>query len=205
MKNAVEIFNKYAQKYFDNNSSLTEFLPALKTFCSNFEGGRLLDIACGPGQYSAYMIERYPDAEILAIDPAQEMLTIGQVAYPNVQFKLAGIEYLQDLQTSYSGMICSFLIPYLTFLEVEQLISDIYAGLDQGGALYISTMIRADRATVVETNSEGDQLDMLYLSPHDLPHMLEAANFEILSNQECNVEGYEVKTQRDQVIVAKRK
>jgi trans-aconitate 2-methyltransferase len=47
---------------------------------------KIVDVGCGPGNSTALLIERYPDADIVGIDSSRAMLEEARKALPNVRF-----------------------------------------------------------------------------------------------------------------------
>lgn len=47
----------------------------------------ILDIGCGPGNSTAVLAQRYPNADILGIDNSEEMIAAAGKNYPHLKFK----------------------------------------------------------------------------------------------------------------------
>ena len=62
----------------DREARFTAMVDALVAFVGT--SPRLLDLGCGPGSLSARVLQRMPDAEIVAIDTDPVLLTIGRGA-----------------------------------------------------------------------------------------------------------------------------
>lgn len=52
---------------------------------------RLLDVGCGPGNSTAVLRRRYPDAELLGIDSSPEMIAAARRAHPDLRFQLCDV------------------------------------------------------------------------------------------------------------------
>lgn len=48
---------------------------------------RVLDIGCGPGNSTAALKNRFPDAEIIGVDASDNMLEKAQATYPDMHFE----------------------------------------------------------------------------------------------------------------------
>lgn len=70
-----------SQPFFD----LVHRLPAI-------EGGvrRVLDLGCGPGQLTATLCERFPDAEVVGVDSSAEMVAAARAAGQTEQDEQTG-------------------------------------------------------------------------------------------------------------------
>ncbi|MBV9099919.1 MAG: class I SAM-dependent methyltransferase [Candidatus Dormibacteraeota bacterium] len=78
----------------DREARFTAMVDALVAFVGT--SPRLLDLGCGPGSLSARVLQRMPDAEIVAIDTDPVLLTIGRGA-------LAGHERLHFVDADMRG------------------------------------------------------------------------------------------------------
>lgn len=53
----------------------------------NFQNPKkILDIGCGPGNSSAVLAQRYPDADVLGIDNSPAMIEAARVQHPGIRF-----------------------------------------------------------------------------------------------------------------------
>lgn len=52
---------------------------------------RIFDLGCGPGNVTARLAERWPNAEIVGIDSSAEMLAQARAAYPAIAWRSADI------------------------------------------------------------------------------------------------------------------
>ncbi|OXN00877.1 methyltransferase domain-containing protein [Bifidobacterium vansinderenii] len=58
---------------------------------------RVLDIGCGPGNSTAVLRERYPQARILGVDSSPEMIDAARKAHPDIDFTLCDVSKPGDL------------------------------------------------------------------------------------------------------------
>ena len=62
---------------------------------------KVLDIGCGPGNSTAQLRDRYPDAQILGIDSSKEMIDSAQRNHPDCDFERRDAETLDELDTDF--------------------------------------------------------------------------------------------------------
>lgn len=141
-KIAIKIFDEYAQayhdKFMDDNSysgSLDLFLNLIKK-----KNARLLELACGPGNITRYLLRKNPDLKILATDLSPKMLDLARQNNPLARFELMDCRDINKLKESYDGIICGFGLPYISKPESLELINNSAKLLQSDGILYLSTM-----------------------------------------------------------------
>lgn len=183
-KAAITIFNRYAEKYAAKYMDISAYHPALDHFCSLLtkETARLLDIACGPGNITKYILDHLPESDVLGIDLAPKMLDLARIYNPRANFQLLDGRDIDQLQGPYDGIICGFCLPYLTKEESIALIQSAAALLTTNGVLYLSTMEGDYHSSGWEGPSSGgeDRVFMHYHQEDYLTAALLANGFAIL-------------------------
>ncbi|KAH8817111.1 S-adenosyl-L-methionine-dependent methyltransferase [Xylogone sp. PMI_703] len=53
---------------------------------------RIIDLGCGPGNSTAVLVERYPDAQVTGIDSSPDMIQKAKASYPNTEFGLGNLQ-----------------------------------------------------------------------------------------------------------------
>src|SRR5659263_11957 len=96
----------------------------------------ILDIGCGPGNSTAVLAQRYPDAEILGIDNSEEMITAACANYPHLKFQRFDAEKdLTSLGQTYEVVFSNACIQWIP--NHERLIKDMMNLLKSGGVLAV--------------------------------------------------------------------
>jgi len=140
--NTAKIFGKYAKVYENKFMDLRLFHDTYDSFLGYLsnEKSAILDIGCGPGNISKYLLDNNPKLNILGIDIASEMLELARENNPSANFKLIDCNTIHTLNLSFDGIMSGFCTPYLSKNEVVTFISNAYKLLNTNGILYISTM-----------------------------------------------------------------
>lgn len=172
MDNAINIFNThaayYAEKYFDVSS----YAPAIDILCDNIKkDAEVLELACGPGNVTQYLLSKRPDLRILATDLAPNMLQLAKEHNPSVETQFLDVRNIRSLGKTFDAVVCAFATPYLSKEETIQMIQDISSALNPGGALYISTMEDDYSKSGWQTSSKGDKVYMYY---HEAGYLIKA-------------------------------
>jgi trans-aconitate methyltransferase len=133
---SIQHFNMFAGEYATRFKSVDAYQRSLELFCMAIEktSPSLLDLACGPGNFTRYLKQRFPASTIMAIDLAPNMLEIARSLVSGVDFRCMDIRNISGLQCKFDAIICSFGLPFLTKTEAEKLISDCAYLLLQGGS-----------------------------------------------------------------------
>src|SRR6185295_3669822 len=89
-KIAVNIFNKHASKYQDKFMDVNLYAGSFDFFCdaAKKQNAKILEIACGPGNITSYLLNKRPDFKILGIDLAPNMIALAKINNPKADFQL---------------------------------------------------------------------------------------------------------------------
>src|SRR5215470_14610913 len=84
------IFDKYANEYQEKFMDVSLYKAALKTFCDLITkaNAKVLDIACGPGNVTKYLLSEKPNLIVLGIDLAAKMIALAKRNNPNATFEV---------------------------------------------------------------------------------------------------------------------
>lgn len=181
-KNAVSIFNKYAsgyeEKYMDvalYKKSLEELLKLLPQEAS------VLDLGCGPGNISSFLLDHKPELDLTCVDAAEKMLKIAKRNNPTAKCTLMDIRQVKTIDKEFDAVVCGFCLPYLSREETEKLLKDISAILNKKGLIYISTMEDSYTRSGIQKSSSGeDELFIFYYEAEYLKDFLEQNGFKLL-------------------------
>lgn len=185
---AIAVFNKLASLYEQKFMNVDVYAAALDWLCRNSKP-KLLELACGPGNITRYLLEKRPDLQILGTDLAPNMIALAQKNNPQAQFSLMDCRDLLQLKQSYDTIVCGFCLPYLSMEETAKLIADTAQILHPGGLFYLSTMEADYAQSGEESSSTGDKVFMHYYQADDLTAMLQKQGFEVVYEQRVATTG----------------
>ena len=176
-------------------------------FCENLPaaGVSVLDVACGPGNITRYLLNKRADLKILGIDLAPNMLRLAAQNNPEATFLQMDCRDILTLGNKYDGIMCGFFLPYLSKEEAATFIRDAASTLNTAGVLYLSTM-EGDYATSgMQTSSSGDS--SLFIHFHEAAYIIDALNeygFKIIDLRRKEYPGKDGATVIDLIIIAGR-
>lgn len=203
-KRAVELFNKYAKEYEGKFMNVDRYGDTFDVFCKRIkkENARVLELACGPGNITRYLLSKRPDFKIKGTDLADNMIELTKINNPSAKFEKMDCRDTGKLEEKYDGIMCGFCLPYLCKEETEQLISDAYARLNDEGVIYISTMEDDYGKSGLEKGSQGDEIFMHYYEGDYLKEVLEGVGFRDIALERKEYMAGNEKWTKDIVIIA---
>ncbi|WP_344853731.1 class I SAM-dependent methyltransferase [Pedobacter jeongneungensis] len=203
---AEEAFDKSAKIYEQKFMDVSLYAEPFKVFCNNIpnDNADILDIACGPGNITRYLLANKPGYQILGIDLSPRMLGLASTNNPQARFQLMDCREIDTIKQKFDGITCGFCIPYLTEQEALKLIENASKLLKPNGVLYLSTMVEdGNSRSRYQTSSTGDQVYVHYHRETYLSKGLQTCNFETLDLKRYSANDKDGLTITDLVLVCK--
>ncbi|MGN7783526.1 class I SAM-dependent methyltransferase [Niabella sp. 22666] len=143
MDNNQETFdtwNNLASVYQDKFMNLDLYNETYDYICKAVikPQAKLLEIGCGPGNITKYLLSKRPDFDIFGIDIAPNMIERAKANNPAASFAVMDTRDIKSLDTKYDAIIGGFCLPYLSQSESDELISQSYVMLNAEGLIYLS-------------------------------------------------------------------
>lgn len=185
-KIAVDIFDRRAQDYQTKFLDFDLYNDSFDMFCKLIvkNNAELLDVACGPGNISRYLIKQKPDLKISGIDLAPGMIALARANNPLADFKIMDCRNINSLNKTFDAIICGFGLPYLTKEEAIDLIGKAARCLHKHGVLYLSTMEGDYLKSGFQKSSNGkDQMFIHFHQADYLQNALQKNGFQLISLQ----------------------
>lgn len=183
-QSVLETFDKVAAAYQEKFMDLDSYNDGFDLFCSLLEkpGARILELGCGPGNITRYLLAQRPDFQIEGIDIAPNMIELARQNNPSARFNIMDVREIDRLSGPFDGIMCGFCTPYLSKEECFKLIKDAATLLPAGGAFYCSTMEDDYEKSDFVTSSNGEHTMFTYFHQADyLQEQLETEGFEVVS------------------------
>ncbi|SFB29484.1 Methyltransferase domain-containing protein [Flavobacterium swingsii] len=202
-KIAVDIFNKLATVYQDKFMDVSLYYDSLDVFCQSIpkQNAEILELACGPGNITKYLLEKRPDFKILGTDLAPKMIELAQINNPTAKFQLLDCRDVNKINAKFDAIVCGFGLPYLSKEDAIQFITDAGNQLNSNGVLYISTMEDDNSKSGFKTGSTGDKMYQNFHQADYLTKALEDNGFKIINLQRKNY-FYNEQDTTDLIIIA---
>jgi len=206
-KLAVDLFNHYANDYQNKYMDVSGYHETLDLFCKSIENknAKILELACGPGNITKYILDKQPNFNILATDLAPEMLKLAKENNPKADVRIMDCKGISQLKAQYDGIICGFGLPYLTKEETIKFINDSSRALVKGGVIYLSTMEDDYEKSSLKSSSDGKhQLFMHYHEANYLLDSLTSSGFKILHEIRQDFPEKDQSITTDLIIIAEK-
>ncbi|HLP41931.1 MAG TPA: methyltransferase domain-containing protein [Fibrobacteria bacterium] len=180
---SVQRFDEFADQYANRFMNVADYAESLAVFCNiALPRPGILDLACGPGNYTMYLKNQFPESRIIGIDLAPKMLEIAKNKLPEADFLLMDIKEVAKLTENFDLIICSFGLPFLSKQESAKLILDCSGKLNAKGRLYLSTMEGEESKAGFEPTSFSGSSE-IYFNYHlskDIENTLKAGGLDVI-------------------------
>lgn len=139
-KETFDTWNKLASLYQDKFMHLDLYNETYDQFCNALskQNSTILEIGCGPGNITQYLLNRMPGLDILGIDVAPSMIELASVNNPTAHFEVMDCRFISSINKQFDGIVCGFCLPYLSEKDGLQFIADCRNLLLDNGVIYIS-------------------------------------------------------------------
>lgn len=132
-------YSARAHEYIDLLGNIDTTAPEDRAMVARWARGctgRVVDIGCGPGHWTAYLAGLGVTAE--GIDPVAEFIDHAQHTYPKVSFRQGTIDALSDLPYPLGGAFSWYSLIHLSPSQVPEALATIRAALAPGGRLLLA-------------------------------------------------------------------
>lgn len=182
-KTTFKSWDKVASLYEEHFMDLDLYNDTYDAFCESIEKSnpKILEIGCGPGNITKYMLSKRPDFDLEGIDIAPNMIELAKKNNPNATFRVMDSRNIDELKTKYDGIICGFCIPYLSKSDCSKLIKDTKNLLSKKGILYLSFIEGDYEKSGYQSGSSGDKVYFYYHDLDTIQTELSENGFEIIT------------------------
>ncbi|MEQ1746658.1 MAG: class I SAM-dependent methyltransferase [Saprospiraceae bacterium] len=180
----IQAWNSVAAQYQTIFMDLDLYDDTYDAFCQRVEkpGAKILEIGCGPGNITRYLLRKRPDFDILATDAAPNMVALASQNNPTARCEVLDCREMKRLEAGFDGIVCGFCLPYLSKTDCENLIRDCSQVLNEGGILYLSAIEGDYDRSGFQTSSDRKTRMHVYL--HQADYLLESLKTNGFANTE---------------------
>ncbi len=182
--NLKDTYNKIATDWANDHHGDTWWIEGVDKFLSLLPpGGRVLDVGCGAGVKTAYLLEQ--GYEAVGIDFSEKMIELAQERVPTGNFFVKDIKKPLAFTDKFDGIFAQAVLLHIPKKEVLSVLENLVSNLKPGGSLYIAVKaIRADgpEEEVVKENDYGYEYERFfsYYSLSEMKEYLKQLGFEVV-------------------------
>lgn len=189
-----QTWNKIALTYEEQFMDLELYNDTYDLFCDSLESpdASILDIGCGPGNISRYLLKRNSKLKITGLDVAPKMIERAKKNLASATFQVMDCRELHLLGEKFQGIICGFTIPYLSWTDCVKLFFDCDNLLSSNGIIYLSFVAGDRKYPKLLTGAQGERMHFYYHGIENIEMELESKGIKKLKTF------YKVYQKRDQ-------
>ena len=178
-----DVFNKGAGLYEEKYMDISPYHQSLDVVLERLpQRAEVLDVGCGPGNISRYLLTHQPHLRVLGIDIAPRMLELAARNNPTAEYQLLDCRDIVKLNKIFDGIVCGFVLPYLSTSEISNFIRETKTLLSSGGIVYVSFMEGRYADSGWVTSATGSSLYICYHEPEWISEVFQLEGFlEIFS------------------------
>ena len=205
-KETFDTWNNIASLYQDKFMELDLYNDTYDFICTFIDKpkAKILEIGCGPGNITKYLLSKRPDFEIFGIDIAPNMVELAKQNNPTARFAIMDCRQINILDTKFDGIIGGFCLPYLSQTECKELISNSYDLLSDNGLIYLSFVEGEPDQSEFKVGS-GGRVYFNYYQLDNIKKQLNKFKFEELKTFKVKYKISEAEFDIHTILIAKKK
>lgn len=203
---SVATFDRLADRYAEKYFNLNLYDCYLERFVKRIEsrGASVLDVACGPGNVSAYLAKARPDLKLVGIDLAEGMVKQARTRVPSAKFWVKDCRQIDGLEQIFDAAAFAFGLSYLTDDDANRFFTSLNANLADCALLYLSTITGESSWSGFETSSTGDRVYLQYRNVSEVVSMVERAGYRVDYTEVIASPANAPKSTHDLILIAQR-
>lgn len=169
-----KIADKYTQQYFNDLTDATYIDKFIALLPKN---SKVLDVGCGPGTFTKYLLERGFDVE--GVDLSSKMLRIAKEKLPRAKFTQMDMRKLKYLNESFDGLLVAYSLIHIPSEEIPDTLRGFYRILKSGGVALIIAQKGEPDKIVEEPLKKGEKIFINFFTKDRLTKFLREIGFKI--------------------------
>jgi ubiquinone/menaquinone biosynthesis C-methylase UbiE len=202
-----ETWNEIAALYEEKFMHLDLYNTTYDLICSSIskENANLLEIGCGPGNITKYLLTKRPDFNIRGIDIAPNMIKLAQKNNPTARFEVMDARQISQIKSIFDGIICGFCLPYLSETDCPKFFSDCHRLIAVNGLLYLSFVEGDPKKSGLKTGSSGHRTYFYYRTLSDVKRQLTENGFKKIKLCRVDYEKADGETDIHTILTAEKR
>jgi SAM-dependent methyltransferase len=202
-----QTWDKLASVYQDKFLKLDLYNESYDFICDSLvkQNSKLLEIGCGPGNISQYLLSKRPDFDLFGIDISPNMIKLAKKNNPTARFEVMDSRNIDQIQDCFDGIILGFCLPYLSALDCQKLMKDVQKRIHDKGLIYISFVEGNPDESGFKQSGTGDRVYFYYHSLEELKSLLTENHFHQFHVFNVDFKRSESEIEVHTILIAKKK
>ena len=179
-----DTWNKIAELYEEHFMDLDIYNESYQDFCEALaQKTTVLELGCGPGNITRFLLKQRPDLKVDATDIAPNMIDLGKKNVPHANFFKLDVREIKSLKKTYDAIMMGFTLPYLSQEDLRAFLGDARSILNKEGIIYLSCIEGDYSNSSYQEGSSGDRTFVYYYSHEELLKDFTQHDYKILNNK----------------------
>ena len=114
-----------------------ESLERILKFCSDKIQGRVLDVGCGDGFFTAQILQRFNLKNVYGLDISSKAVDLARLKHPEIDFQQSALNHIPEETNSIDSVTMIEVIEHL--VDIEGTLKELFRVMKPGGILLITT------------------------------------------------------------------
>ena len=114
-----------------------ENLERILKFCSDKIQGRVLDVGCGDGFFTAQILQHFNLKNVYGLDISSKAVDLARLKHPEIKFQQGALDHIPEETNSIDYITMIEVIEHLVYIEGT--LKELFRGMKPGGILLIAT------------------------------------------------------------------
>jgi 2-polyprenyl-3-methyl-5-hydroxy-6-metoxy-1,4-benzoquinol methylase len=208
-QNWNKIADLYESKFMDldiYNQTYDYFLDLIIV-----EEPRILEVGCGPGNITKYLLSKSKQSQILAIDVAPRMIELAKknTDFDNrsdavVSFEVMDCRKVSEIETKFDAILVGFCLPYLSIEETTTFVGDCSNLLNDNGVFYLSFVEGKHLDSGIQVGSSGVRIFFYFHELRAIENILIQNHFENIIVQKVSYERSSSHTEIHTIVTCRK-
>jgi ubiquinone/menaquinone biosynthesis C-methylase UbiE len=203
---SVATFDRNAARYAEKYFSLRDYDSYYQALTAEIPAGpfRFLDLACGPGNVSAYVMAQRPEAEILCVDQAPLMLEEASRRMTGIEVLLADCRDLGAVAARFHAAAFFFGLSYFNDTDAAKVLAELFRVMLPGAPLLLATVAGEPERSGLQVNAAGDRVFSFLRLRAEIESLVRQAGFTLVQSGTIPSPANASLQSEDVVIMARR-
>lgn len=165
---------------------------------------KILDIACGPGNITKYLLSKNPLFQIKGIDIAENMIHLARKNNPKAEFEVMDCREVSKIMEKFDAITCGFCLPFLSQNDLSKLFNDCNHLLSNMGLIYLSFMDGDYQKSGFQSSANGDRVYFCFHNKKNVKRQLTINSFQVIEEfTKIYVDANKIKSEHNIIIAQK--